>query len=239
MASEKLKKWLKAGDTTVSNVLLQYYRIIGLSNDQLVLILQLKSLMDSGNDFPDTEEIAKRMDSQSSAVFQGIHDLMQKQVLTIETEKNADGKTRDRYNFDLLWEKLILILDQNEKQKQEEVQQLDEKELFHRFESEFNRPLSPIEMQTVGMWIDEDHYPIELIEMALREAVLSQVYNLKYVDRILLNWERKNIRSKSQVEQESNRHRQHKNSAPAEKNEKKPDTKVPLHNWLNNNNNEK
>ncbi|AGY81595.1 MULTISPECIES: DnaD domain-containing protein [Carnobacterium] len=236
MNNELLQKWLKAGDTTVSNVLLAHYNEVGLNTEQLVLVLQLKSFIDAGNDFPDTEIISKRMQITSSDVFKLIHELINKKLLVIETGKNQDGKTRDSYRLDLLWNKLTLVISQQENQQRVEKQHLSEQELFQLFEAEFGRPLSPIEMQTIGMWLDDDHYAIELIELALREAVLNQVYNLKYVDRILLNWERKNIRTKDQVEKEGNRRRQSSSKAQSVSS-KEPTTKVPLHNWLNNNEN--
>jgi len=237
MNNHLLQKWLKAGDTTVSNVLLTHYREVGLTSEHLILVLQLKSFIDVGNDFPDTEIISKRMQISSAEVFQLIHDLINKKLIIIETEKNDDGKTRDSYRLDLLWDKLGLVISQQENQQRFEKQHLSEQELFQLFEAEFSRPLSPIEMQTIGMWLDDDHYAIELIELALREAVLNQVYNLKYVDRILLNWERKNIRTKDQVDKEANRRRQGKAKPTTYSVSKEQTTKVPLHNWLNNNDN--
>lgn len=59
--------------------------------------------------------------------------------------------------------------------------------LSRQFEIEFGRYLSPIEREEIASWLNLDHYMPEIIEMALREAVLSQAYSLKYVDRILLN----------------------------------------------------
>ncbi|EFB62244.1 hypothetical protein HMPREF9209_0911 [Lactobacillus gasseri 224-1] len=35
--------------------------------------------------------------------------------------------------------------------------------------------------------------------MALREAILAQVYNFKYVDRILLNWQRHGLTTTDQI----------------------------------------
>ncbi|WP_034550024.1 DnaD domain-containing protein [Carnobacterium funditum] len=236
MDNQLLKEWLAAGNTTISNILLRKYRDIGLTNEQLVLLLQLKSYLDSGIFFPDTEEIAKRMGISSADAFQGIHDLIQKNVLTIETEKNSEGKTNDRYSLSLLWDKLALLLVQTKITAQHQEQQIVEKDLYQHFESEFGRALSPIEIQTIGMWLDDDKYSIELIEMALREAVLSQVYNLKYVDRILLNWERKNIRSKAQVEKEAQSRRQKNGPETKRPTDKKSGAKVPLHNWLNDSN---
>ena len=43
--------------------------------------------------------------------------------------------------------------------------------------------------------------------MALREAVLSQAYSLKYVDRILLNWQRHNLKTSSEVQKFLQRNR--------------------------------
>lgn len=237
MNNQLLHKWLKAGDTTISNILLTHYKEIGLNNEQLILVLQLKSFIDAGNEFPDTEIISKRMQIPSADVFQMIHELINKKLIVIETAKNNDGKTRDSYRLDLLWDKLTLVITQQENQQRFEKQHLSEQELFQLFEAEFGRPLSPIEMQTIGMWLDDDHYAIELIELALREAVLNQVYNLKYVDRILLNWERKNIRTKDQVEKEATRRRQGNTQTKTYSVSKESTTKVPLHNWLNNNEN--
>ncbi|MER2174099.1 MAG: DnaD domain-containing protein [Carnobacterium sp.] len=237
MNNHLLQKWLKAGNTTISNVLLTHYKDLGLSSEQLILVLQLKSFIDAGNDFPDTEVISKRMQISSSDVFQMIHELINKKLIIIETEKNNEGKTRDSYRLDLLWDKLAMVISQQENQQRFEKQHLSEQDLFQLFEAEFGRPLSPIEMQTIGMWLDEDHYAIELIELALREAVLNQVYSLKYVDRILLNWERKNIRTKDQVEKEASRRRKASTKTQTYSVSKEPTTKVPLHNWLNNNEN--
>lgn len=236
MNNQVLQKWLKAGDTTVSNVLLTYYRQIGLSNEELVLIIQLKAMIDQGSLFPDTKQIADRMGSSTDQVFQGIHELIKKQVLTIETETSPDGKSQDYYSLTLLWDKLVIYIHQEEQTKKQSDSIDQEKNLYEQFEAEFGRPLSPIEIETIGMWLDEDHYALELIELALREAVLSQVYSLKYVDRILLSWERKNIRTKDQVLKESEKFRQ--NSAPANQVKKaaknESTMQVPLHNWLKN-----
>ena len=72
--------------------------------------------------------------------------------------------------------------------------------LFQKIEVEFGRPLSPIEQQTIQAWIVDDHYSVPLIMLALKEAVLNQAYSLKYMDRILLNWEKNNIKTPEQLQ---------------------------------------
>src|SRR5699024_4971131 len=152
--------------------------------------------------------------------------------------EDENGVSQDAYSLSLLWEKLIILLKQNKTQKAEVKKEKSEKNLYTIFESEFGRPLSPIEMETLVLWVEEDKYPPELIEMALREAVLSQVYNFKYIDRILLSWEKKNIRTKEQVEKESKNFRDRTSSNTLNTNEEKTTSDpVPMINWLKDLNN--
>ena len=80
--------------------------------------------------------------------------------------------------------------------------------------------------------VEDDKYSPELIQMALREAVCSQVYNFKYIDRILINWEKKNIRTKEQVEKETKNYRERSNTNRVETNDDELSEPVPMINWL-------
>ena len=64
-----------------------------------------------------------------------------------------------------------------------------------------------IEREEIAQWLSIDHYTPEIIELALREAVLSQAYSLKYIDRILLNWQRHNLKTTDEVERFLKRNR--------------------------------
>ena len=79
------------------------------------------------------------------------------------------------------------------------------RQLFQTFEQEFGRALSSFELEMINDWLQTDHYQIEVILLALKEAVLNQAFSFKYIDKILLSWEKKNIKTKAQVLQEQNR----------------------------------
>lgn len=230
-----MKIWIDAGQTTFPTLLLQHYRSLNLTNDELILILQLKTYIDQGEPFPDLNVIAQNMKLPKENIFRAIHQLIQKKILTIETSNNEMGVSQDAYSFDLLWERLFQLLNQNLEEQDEIMEQEASKNLYTLFEGEFGRPLSPIEMETLVIWIEEDGYKPELIKLALREAVLNQVYNFKYIDRILLSWEKKNIRTKEQVEKESNAFREKQSPNPKySAGDKKPSNPVPMVNWLDN-----
>lgn len=82
-----------------------------------------------------------------------------------------------------------------------------EGELYQQFEQEFARPLSPIEAETLSMWLDEDKHSAELISAALREAVVSGKLNFRYIDRILFEWKRNSIKTVEEAKAHSERFR--------------------------------
>ena len=73
--------------------------------------------------------------------------------------------------------------------------------LFDKFEKEFGRTLSPIEYEIIGAWIEGD-FSEELILLALKEAIYNGVSNLRYIDKILYEWNKKGIKSKEDIEKE-------------------------------------
>ncbi|MFC6201707.1 DnaD domain-containing protein [Lactiplantibacillus nangangensis] len=209
---------INGGQTTIANVLLQHYREIGLTNAELLVYLQFKRLMDQGEAFPDANQVAESLGETSNTVFQHLHEMLAKKLLTIESITAADQKIHDRYNFDGLYEKLALALKKQPSEVTDTATASGEnkrQKVFKSIETEFGRALSPMEMESISKWFDEDHYDPEIIELALREAVLRQVYNLTYMDRILLNWHKRNLTTAAQVEADKQRGIENRlNSAP-------------------------
>ncbi len=76
----------------------------------------------------------------------------------------------------------------------------DFKVLIGEFERELGRLLSPFEIEDLQKTIQEDKTSIELVRMALREAVFSNKTNWRYIQAILRNWRREGITSPNQVE---------------------------------------
>lgn len=232
MNKQLLFEWISSGTLSVPNYLLKHYKKIGLDNNDLVTLLQLLSLVENGQRFPDSQLLADRLDITREDAFKAIHQLITKKVLTIETKADEEGKTVDEFSFDLLYDKLSALLIQTKENEESEKEVLASKNIYQLFEQEFGRSLSAMEIQTLNMWIEEDKYKPELIEMALREAVLNQVYSLKYIDRILLSWEKKNIRTKEQVEKESKRFRKSQSNDDSKEKSDPNETPVPMYNWL-------
>ncbi len=226
-----LQDYLKGGQTVLSNLLIEHYRQLGLSNDEFILWIQLYKYHELGNDFPDLAPIAENMGCDQKEIYNLLNQLVEKQVITIESEKNRQGIRNDFYDFSAIFEKLALLQNQERKKEGEKDYEQKVQALYQMFEKEFGRALSPIEFQRIGQWIEEDQYSPDLIRLALKEAVLNQAYSLNYIDRVLLSWERKNITTEQQVEEEQKKRKRNMMKKESSRNEKDLPN-VSLHNWL-------
>lgn len=227
-----LADYLAKGQTTISNMLLDHYRQLGLSNDEFLLWLQLFRCHEQGNDFPDLRDIAEIMGSDQKEIYQWLNQLLKKNMIKLDAKKDSDGKMTDYYDFSGIYGRLEVLLKQEANKQEEQTNEEKMRNLYQLFEGEFGRPLSAIEYQRISQWLEEDHYKPELVQLALREAVLNQVYSLNYIDRILLSWERKNITSKAQVEEEQKRRKKQFLQKESLEQEEGPAPKIPMHNWL-------
>lgn len=200
-----VKEWLQAGQMTVSRLLLQHYHRLGLTTEELVFWLELNSYSQQGETFPDLDQIARQMGLSQAQVFKLLEQVVAKEVLQIVTAQDSQGRQTDSYDFSPLFEKLTTILQADAAQAEVTSKDDQVSHLYQIFEQEFGRPLSPLEYERIAGWLDEDHYDPELVRLALKEAVTHQARSLSYIDRILLNWESKNIKTKEAVTNEQAR----------------------------------
>lgn len=194
------ESYIHAGETVINNLLISHYQQVGMTNQEFLMFIQVKSYMDRGHDFPDINQIAKNMGESEQSIYQLLHELIAKKLLEINSVKGEDSLTHDVYDFSLLYKKLAVAVKQAEEVTVKQTKDSSRKQLFTQIETEFGRTLSPIELETIGKWLDEDHYQPDLISLALKEAVLNQVYNFKYIDRILINWEKNHIQTPAEAQ---------------------------------------
>lgn len=204
------------GFTTLQNGLIAYYSQLQISDAELLLIIQLEAFSQQGEAFPSNEKIAANTNLTVADVGNLIQRLIDRDYLTIEQTTDSQDKIGNKYSLDKLYNALDQYISQNvliKKKHDKEVVVSDSLEnnpvnyLSRKVEVEFGRYLSPIEREEVAQWLSVDHYNPDIIELALREAVLSQAYSLKYIDRVLLNWQRHNLKTTAEVERFLKRNR--------------------------------
>lgn len=221
--------WLamKEGTAAVPLLLLKYYRKMQLTEAEVMLIIHLVAFKEKEQkEFPAMEEIQSRMSVAPEQVLQIVQKLLKTEWINIDEYIDPlSGVQAERYNLDNLYQRLALccVMEQedepsaavaavnpissttqaqapNAKAKVSHSNKQG-KDIFSVFETEFARPLSPMECETIAGWLDQDQYPEELIFAALREAVFAGKLHFRYIDRILLEWSRNRVYTLEQAKE--------------------------------------
>ena len=227
MALTFQEHWIYSGSTSVPNALLQNYRKLQLTADECLLIAWLMQRHPEESFVIDVRATCIQFGIDERQLFSIIQHLMDRQVLEIKQREAKDGKKVDYYSFKPLLRQLEVLF----KQSSFSVEKMSQKDVnvLALIEQEFNRQLSGFEIEMISGWIHKDKYPQELIVAALKEAILNQAHNVKYIDRILLAWKNKGIKSAQQLAASETRT---KNAQVEVKPNETANQSVPLVNWV-------
>ena len=187
---EKVMDLIKNGNFTFPKILLFNYQKLKINESQLILLIYLMNLKDT--EF-NPNNITKDLKMQLTDVLTNIDVLTNLNLIKIDLRK-IDGVRHEFINIDQLYEKLLYLVINEEK---EEIPS----NIFSTFETEFGRTLAPMEYEIINSWIDSG-YSEELIIAALKEAVYNGVFKLNYIDKILYEWGKKGIKSIQDIEKE-------------------------------------
>lgn len=230
---EHIQDWMQEGQLVIPATLLRLYKDMKLTEEELVLLLQVMSFLEKGKSFPTPEEISTRMTISNTTCVEILNRLTKKGFIAIEEGLHDNGIRYERYSLQPLWEKLIDTFMREKALKEKERETDEEKSLYSIFEQEFGRPLSPFECETLSMWIDMDHHEPPIIKAALKEAVLAGKLNFRYIDRILFEWKKNGIKTVEQAKTYGKKFRQYQSQANRQREENQQKGKVaPLYNWL-------
>lgn len=190
------KDIINAGTTSINNLILLHLQDLEMSSDEFLLYCNLKMFQEQQVFFPSTQQLMTNTGFSEGQIYQLVQSMIQKHFIKIDSQTVKGQKYQDYYDLSPIYQVLL-----GERLNSHTSANLNDiQTLFQKIEVEFGRPLSPIEQQTIQAWIVDDHYSVPLIMLALKEAVLNQAYSLKYMDRILLNWEKNNIKTPEQLQ---------------------------------------
>jgi DnaD/phage-associated family protein len=77
--------------------------------------------------------------------------------------------------------------------------------IYDFIQKNFGRTINPVECELIGTWQDN-----ELTRYAIKQAIFNGKYNLKYINSILLNYEKNSITTVQQAQEEEERFKKKK-----------------------------
>lgn len=190
--------------TVIANVILDHYAELGMTDTQLAVFLQLAKYSQLKEKFPSPDQLADILHHPVAEVYQSLQELTEQGFISV-TSYTKNKHHRDQYNLAPFFQRVGALKEQNSTVSTLQTQEAEQSKLYQEIEVEFGRTLSPIEIQTVDDWLERDHYQPELIRLALKEAVLSDARSLRYIDRILMDWQRRQIKTPADLQRYKDR----------------------------------
>lgn len=186
--TDKLIKVLKEGNAVVPFELIKSYKKINLTEQELIFIIYILNT----NKMFNPKEISDNLNIKMNECLQLIESLSDKDIINIKTVKN-NGITEEIIDTENLYKKIAYLYIENDSVDSENKSM----DIYSEFEQEFGRTLSPIEYELIGSWRDINSD--EIITLALKEAVYNGVNNLRYIDKILHEWNKKGLKTKEAI----------------------------------------
>lgn len=218
---------LKTRPVVIRRELLDHYAELGIDEQDLVILIKLIYASETSNKQPSIELLQQGSNMQPREITGVIQHLIQRELLELNVSKDEEGKFTEYMNLDPFYEKLSQLLKKQNLNNQEQDSKEQFKQLFQLMEQSFGRPLSPYEIETLNQWIDVDQHDLSVIQAALDEALSQNKLSFKYIDRILLNWKKNNVKT---VDDSKKIREQFNQKQPKMKHVVK---QVPKFDWLN------
>lgn len=188
---------LKGKDFVVKNFLIKVATELKLSlNETLLLIYFLNQEEPTLN----IQNITNNIYLSEEEIMEAFTRLMGINLISVEVIKMRDGTRSEIISLDNIFKHVTSEITKTHQESQKE-------NLFDVFESEFARPLSPMEFELINDWLTQG-IDESLIIAALKEATYNGAKSLRYITKILIAWQEKGYKTKDDINktqrQESN-----------------------------------
>ncbi len=192
MNKGKLNKFIGEGNVVIPLYILKCFKKLNLTMDEFVFLMYLQSRQDNLEFNP--EKIANDLNLDIMEVMGYVSVLTDKGYLSLDVMKSENNVLEEVINLDSFYEKISTILIDFGSNLEE-----DKTSIFAYIEKELGRPLNSLEIKTIEGWLD-NHIDSKLIKEGIKRALEMGVYSLKYVDKMLLNWESQGIKKIEDIE---------------------------------------
>ena len=213
----------KEGDIVIPIYMYKQLPELKISLESFIFLMYLRSI---GNDVSfDVPKFSKTLGLEDKSIMGYVSELSSSGLIDIKVIKNDKGIMEEYIYLDNFYEKIGLKL-ANKGVEEISKEKEDTNNIFSILEKEIGKQLSPIEIEIVKGW-KEANYSDDLIKEAIKEAVSNDAVSLRYIDKVLYNWNKDGVTT---VEEVNKRRKNFKES-------KSKDNKKELfeYNWLDDN----
>lgn len=188
MSNSILEGLIKEKDYTFKKLIFKLIKDFDLTLEELLLLIYF---INQDKPVFDIKKISIITYLDNNEIMSAFSSLTAKGLVSIKTSKE-DGKITEIIDITNTYRAMVSDINVN-------IKKQTVTNIYTIFEKEFGRPLSPVEYEIIKAWITSG-ISEELIKGALKEAVFNNVRNLRYIDKILSEWEKKGFKSVDEVD---------------------------------------
>ncbi len=201
MNQVKLNELIKSKMINVPVYVLRIFKEFNLTIDEIILLL---FFYDKDGEVFDPSLIADSLNMELIDVMKVVSSLSDKGLVSVKTKTNEAKVKEEIIDLSLVYEKItIKLVDEMNNKDNKDVN------IYDIISSEFDKKLSPMECEMIDSW-KKNKYSDELIIEAVREATLNGVNSLRYIDKILYEWNKKGYKNKEDLKKNKKEEKQEK-----------------------------
>ena len=209
-----VRKILMDRPLVIPRIIINNYKKLNITEEELIILI---FIIDYGVDLEYNPSVfVQELNIDKYKVLELINSLKEKNILTILIKKENKKVSSEYISLQPLYDKIMNIVMDN-KEKQIEI----DENIYSIFENELGRTLSPLEYEKIKEMVTS--YGQELVVEALKEAVYNRANNLRYIETILSEWNKKGYKSKVDILKDRENY----------KKKKTDNIKLPDIDWLN------
>lgn len=162
------------------------------NNLSLIEFLLLMYFEDTTDKTFDVKKICEVLNITEQDALKAFNQLLTLNLIEIESSKDKSNKHCEEISLVPIYRTMFENLEQKEQKKKKET-------IFDMFQKELGRNISPMEYEIINAWLLKG-FSEELVLGALKEAVYNGVSSLRYIDKILYEWQKKGYHNMTEVE---------------------------------------
>jgi len=222
MKYDSIIETIKDGEIVIPLYMYKLLPSLKISVDSFIFLMYLRG---KGNMTSfDVPRITKELGVSDKTIMGYITELTGSNLIDIKVIKNDKGIMEEYISLDGFYEKIGLnIVSETTKEINDHKEDMDD--IFSLLEKEIGKQLSPMEIELVKAW-KESGYSEELIKAAIKEAVANDALSLRYIDKVLYNWDKDGVTTVEDVAKRKKNYRESKQEKP----------QIIEYNWLDENN---
>ena len=191
-----IAKLIKAKTIDFTQVLIKYYKAIGLNETTAVIVAKLYYLAEENDNFLELDKLCKEVTLSSDKLSDEIINLVNQGYIELTLDNNG----KEEFTLDGVIERLGVAIDKTSDDVLDERQ--EKLSLIVTYvETTFSKTCSTADLVVINAWLD-NNYNYDDIKSAVFKSFQLGKFNLKYADAILASKASHKVNNDFEIDEE-------------------------------------